>query len=91
MENRVTFDQLEGRGVGPGGTSRALRIVRLVFDTDRFGYFQVSFCEQKGIIEKEAEPSLMMFSDGDREYIEQISTAVWWLVYESGARERRDI
>jgi len=82
-ESRVTFHQVEKLF-----NKHTKQGVRCSFETERFGYLQVSF-DENGIKELKNEPNLHMLRKEDRKYVENSMAIAWRMIYEAPAATGR--
>lgn len=80
----VTFHRLEDYGFG-----NKFEGVTVSFETDRFGYYQVTYTEHDGVVELKNEPDINMFTPEQQEYIEAICRVVWRMVHDTPAKKER--
>ena len=55
--------------------------ITVSFETNRVGIFQIGFTEGRGMIQFLIEPSLYMFTEEERKYMEYVLVAIFMFLY----------
>ncbi len=85
--SNVEFHQLEEYECKEHGPTNE-RSVLCTFYTKRFGYLQIGF-DEGGVYQLDQEPDLYMFTDSEKNYIENCLAIAWRIVFDAPAAKDR--
>lgn len=87
-ESSVTFHRVEDY-TDDDNHIRYEKSIVCSFETERFGYLQIQYNEDAGVVELPNEPDLHMLRKEDRKYVENAVAIAWRMFFDAPAAKGR--